>query len=167
MVVVCSKRRTVQERADEEDRGRSFKINLCRRGSASIAAGSDRQQPTDRVQTATLRTKPWTVPKSPENRLNIIENRPKIVVKSFSDDQGGHNHPWTAFGTMLRTPKARLGRSKSALGTPRACQKSRARQRCSKKRLESSRDALGAHLSWRAPPKTLVDRFSKIFVTKF
>ena len=143
MVVVCSKRRTVQERADEEDRGRSFKINLCRRGSASIAAGSDRQQPTDRVQTATLRTKPWTVPKSPENRLNIIENRPKIVAKSFSDDQGGHNHPWTAFGTMLRTPKARPGRTKSGLGTPRACQKGLGNASGRAKDVQKS--------AWRAP----------------
>ena len=138
-----ARRRTIWERAHGEDRGRSFKISLCRRGSASIAACSGRRQPTDRVQTATLRTKPWTVPKSPENRLNMIENRPKIVAKSFSDDQGGHNHPWTAFGTMLRTPKARPGRSKSALGTPRACQKGLGNASGRAKDVQKS--------AWRAP----------------
>ena len=94
-------------------------------------------------------------PKSPENRSNIIENRPKIVAKSFSDDQGGHNHPWTAFGTMLRTPKARPGRSKSALGTPRACQKGLGNASGRAKDVQKS--------AWRAPethlePICLVER---------
>ena len=143
MVVVCRKRRAVWERADGQDRGCSFKINLCRRGSASIGAGSDRQQPTDRVQTATLRTKPRTVPNSPENRLKMIENRQKMDTKSFSDDQGGHNRPWTALGTMLWTPNAHPGHPKSAHGTPRGCQK------CSGNASGRAKDV--QKRAWRAP----------------
>ena len=74
MVVVCSKRKTVWERAHGEDRGRWFKISLCRRGSASIAAESGRQESSDRVQTATSRTTPWTFEKSNENHTKSIKN---------------------------------------------------------------------------------------------
>ena len=121
MVVVCSKRRTVWERAHGEDRGRSFKISLCRRGSASIAAESGRQESSDRVQTATSRTTPRTSKKSNENLTKSIKNVPNIVTKSFWDSEGGQNRPWTTFGTMLWTSNVRPGRSKSGLGMPRGC----------------------------------------------
>ena len=123
MVVVCSKRRTVWKRAHGEDRGRSFKISLCRRGSASIAAESGRQESSDRVQTATSRTTPRTSKKSNENLTKSIKNVPNIVTKSLWDSEGGQNRPWTTFGTMLWTSNVRPGRSKSGLGMPRGCQK--------------------------------------------
>ena len=123
MVVVCSKRRTVWERAHGEDRGRSFKISLCRRGSASIAAESGRRESSDKVQTATSQTTPRTSEKSNENYTKSIKNVPKIFTKSLWDVEVGRNRSWTAFGTILWTPKVRLGRSKSGLGVPQGCQK--------------------------------------------
>ena len=123
MVVVCSKRRTVWERAHGEDRGRSFKISLCRRGSASIAAESGRRESSDKVQTATSQTTPRTSEKSSENYTKSIKNVPKIVAKSLWDVEGGQNRPWTAFGTMLWTPNVRPGSSKSSLGMSQGCQK--------------------------------------------
>ena len=50
---------------------------------------------------------------STENNRKSIENRPKIVAKSFSDDQSGHNHP----GRLLVRC---FGRQKRAQGAPRA-----------------------------------------------
>ena len=123
MVVVCSERRTVWERAHGEDRGRSFKISLCRRGSASIAAESGRRESSDKVQTATSQTTPRTSEKSNENYTKSIKNVPKIFTKSLWDVEVGRNRSWTAFGTILWTPKVRLGRSKSGLGVPQGCQK--------------------------------------------
>ena len=122
MVVVCSKRKTVWERAHGEDRGRWFKISLCRRGSASIAAESGRQESSDRVQTATSQTTPKTSEKSNENYTKSIKLL-KIITKSLWDVEVGQNHPWTAFGTILWTPKMRPGHSKSGLGMPRGCPK--------------------------------------------
>ena len=123
MVIVCSKRRTVWERAHGEDRGRSFKISLCRRGSASIAAESGRRESSDKVQTATSQTTPRTSEKSSENYTKSIKNVSKIFTKSLWDVEVGRNRSWTAFGTILWTPKVRLGRSKSGLGVPQGCQK--------------------------------------------
>ena len=123
MVVVCSKRRTVWERAHGEDRGRSFKISLCRRGSASIAAESGRQESSDKVQTATSQTTPRTSEKSNENYTKSIKNVAIIFTKSLWDVEVGQNRLWTVFGTILWTPKVRPGRSKSGFGMPRGCQK--------------------------------------------
>ena len=123
MVVVCSKRRTVWERAHGEDRGCSFKISLCRRGSASIAAESGRQESSDKVQTATSQTTPRTSEKSNENYTKSIKNVPKIFTKSLWDVKVGQNRLWTVFGTILWMPKVRPDRSKSGFGMPRGCQK--------------------------------------------
>ena len=172
MVVVCSKRRTVWERAHGEDRGRSFKISLCRRGSASIAAESGRQESSDKVQTATSQTTPRTSEKSNENYTKSIKNVAIIFTKSLWDVEVGQNRPWTVFGTIPWTPKVRPGRSKSGLGIPLGLPKAPgerfwACQGRSKTQLESPRAEIGAHLSWRALPKTLVDQFLKVFVAKF
>ena len=142
MVVVCSKRRTVWERAHGEERGRSFKISLCRRGSASIAAESGRRESSDKVQTAT-QTTPRTSEKSNENYTKSIKNMPKIFTKSLWDVEVGRNRPWTVFGTIPWTPKNAPGplqeRSWDARGLPKAPGKRfRVRQGRSKTRLESS-----------------------------
>ena len=114
---------TVWERAHGEDRGHSFKISLCRRGSASIVAESGRQEFSDKVQTATSQTTPRTSEKSIENYTTSIKSVPKIFTKSLWDVEVGQNRPWTAFGTIFWTPKVRPGRSKSGLGMPRGCPK--------------------------------------------
>ena len=113
--------------------------------------------------------RPKIVRISTENDRKSIENRStKIVAKSLFDGEGDKNRPWTAFGTMLWTPKSRPGRSKSALGMQKAPgERLWACQGRSKTRLESPWAEIGAHLSWRASPKTLVDRFSEVFATKF
>ena len=121
--MVCSERRTIWERAHREDRGRSFKISLCRRGSASIAAESGRRESSDKVQTATSQTAPRTSEKSNENYTKSIKNVAIIFTKSLWDVEVGQNRLWTVFGTILWTPKVRPGRSKSGFGMPRGCQK--------------------------------------------
>ena len=123
MVVVCSKTKTVWERAHGEDRGRSFKISLCRRGSASIATESGRQEFSDKVRTATSQTTPRASEKSNENYTKSIENVPKIFTKSLWDVKVGQNRPWTVFGTILWMSKVRPGPSKSGLEMSRGCQK--------------------------------------------
>ena len=109
--------------------------------------------------------------KPTENDRKSIENRSKIVTKSLFDGKGDQNHPWTAFGTMLWTPKTPPGRSKSGLGIPLGLPKAPGERfwACrgrSKTRLKNPRAALGARLSRRAPPKTLVDQFFKVFATR-
>ena len=112
--------------------------------------------------------RPKIARKSTKNARKSIENQPKIIAKSLFDGEGDQNRPWTAFGTMLWTPKSRPGRSKSALGMPKAPgERFWACQGRSKTRLESPRAEIGAHLSWRALPITLVDQFLKVFVAKF
>ena len=111
------------KRAHGEDRGRSFKISLCRRGSASIATESGRQEFSDKVRTATSQTTPRASEKSNENYTKSIENVPKIFTKSLWDVEVGQNRPWTVFGMIFWMPKVRPGRSKSGLGMPRGCQK--------------------------------------------
>ena len=170
MVVACSKRRTVWEKADGEDRGRSFKINLCRRGSATIAACSGRRHRRSPESNITNQT--TGAQKSIENYRKSVKNRPKIVTKSLLDGSSDQNRPWTVFGTILWTPKMGLGRSKSALRMPLGLPKAHgerlwAHQIRAKTRPQSPRAALGAHLPQRAPPKTPMDRFSKVFAAKF
>ena len=115
MVVVCSKRRTVQERADEEDRGRSFKISLCRRGSASIAAESGRREGNPPTKSRQQHHKPHHG--RPKSRTKTIQNRSKMCRKSSPNRSGTLKLAKIALGRFL---KRYFGSQKCARAAPRA-----------------------------------------------
>ena len=116
-------------REGQSGKGHMERTEAVRLKKACVGVGQRRLQLNladrnwDRVHTATSRTSPWTSEKSNENHTKSIKNVPSIVTKSLWDGEGGQNRSWTAFGTMLWTPKMRLCRSKSGLGMPRGCQK--------------------------------------------
>ena len=113
MVVVCSKRRTVWERAHGEDRGHSFQISFCRRGSASIAAESaDRSPPTKSRQ---QHNKPHHG--RPKSRTKTTQNRSKMCRKSSPNRFGTLRLAKIALGRLL---ERYFGRQKCAQAAPRA-----------------------------------------------
>ena len=113
MVVVCSKRRTVWERAHGEDRGRSFKINFVGVGQRRLRLNlADGSPPTKSRQ---QHHKPHHV--RPKSRTKTIQNRSNMCRKSSPNRSETLKLAQIAFGRFL---ERYFGRQKCAQAAPRA-----------------------------------------------